>query len=65
MFTLKVGNLASAGRKYVMQFQHRVAGDKIAHKLKKKKWREHFAWPTCAVSKLVMRDPLTAGAVVH
>lgn len=36
MFTLKVGNLASAGRKYVMQFQHRVAGDKIAHKLKKK-----------------------------
>lgn len=37
IITLKEeGNLASADRKYVMQFQHGVARDKIAHKLKKK-----------------------------
>jgi len=36
IITLKEGNLVTAHRKYVMQFQHRVAGDKIAHKLKKK-----------------------------
>lgn len=35
IITLKEGNLASADRKYVMQFQHRVARDKISHKLKK------------------------------
>lgn len=36
MITLEEGNLASADRKYVMQFQHRVAWDKIALKLKKR-----------------------------
>lgn len=39
IISLKEGNLASADRKYVMQFQHRVARDKIAHKLEKKKLR--------------------------
>lgn len=34
IIALKEGNLASADRKYVMQFQHRVAGDRIAHELK-------------------------------
>lgn len=58
IITLKEeGNLASADRKYVMQFQHRVARDKIAHKLKKKtNCREHFAWPKCAMSKLIARE---------
>lgn len=60
IITLKEGNLASADRKYVMQFQHRVARDKIAHKLKKN-CREQFAWPKCAMSKLMARDLLTAG----
>lgn len=36
IIALKEGNLASADRKYVMQFQYRVARDRIAHKLKKK-----------------------------
>lgn len=35
IITLNEGHLASADRKYVMQFQHRVARGKIAHKLKK------------------------------
>lgn len=37
IITLKEGNLASADRKYVMQFQHRVARDRIAINWKKNK----------------------------
>lgn len=56
IITLKEGNLASANRKYVKQFQHRVARDKIAHKLKKKKnkWREQIALSKCGMSKLIV-----------
>lgn len=35
IITLKEGNLPSADRKYVKQFQQRVARDKIVHKPKK------------------------------
>lgn len=36
IIALKEGNLASADRKYVMQFQHRLARDRIAVNWKKK-----------------------------